>query len=95
MIGGEVDWILLDTPTLSKSSHPTAFDLLTIYSGAALINSGRQAVLNNYYSHTIHYARGTDDDGDDSSTCGAFTQGANRNGKLTCLHLPSSTNIYL
>jgi len=50
--------------------------------GADLVASGRQNVMANYQSRSIRYARGTDDDGQDSSTCGAFMQGANRNERF-------------
>lgn len=78
-------WWALDRP-LDTSTCAT-YDVwragLTNYTvecsyNAALANSGRSAVYANYMSRQIAYARGTQDFGDDSSTCAPFSQGANR-----------------
>ena len=46
--------------------------------GAALVAQGDAAVLANYNSRSIAYARGLNDFGDDSSTCAPYTTGQNR-----------------
>lgn len=48
----------------------------------SLIAQGRASILANYQSKAVNYARGTQDIGDDSSSCAPFTTGANRNGKF-------------
>lgn len=50
--------------------------------GTSLVASGRPAILTNYQSRGIAYGRGTQDTGDDSSTCAPFTTGANRNERF-------------
>lgn len=49
---------------------------------ASLVASGRQAVLSNYQSKSVMYARGLQDLGDDSSTCAPYSQGSNRNERF-------------
>lgn len=46
--------------------------------GSSLVASGAGAVLANYNSRSIAYARGLQDFGDDSSDCSPFTTGQNR-----------------
>lgn len=50
--------------------------------GAELVAKGRDAILENYDSRQIAYARALQDMGDHSSTCGANTTGANRNERF-------------
>lgn len=50
--------------------------------GLALVDSGRPNILANYQSRAINYGRGTQDLGDDSSTCAPFTTGSNRNERF-------------
>jgi hypothetical protein len=50
--------------------------------GVNLVNSGRANILANYDSKAINYARGTQDLGDDASTCAAETTGSNRNERF-------------
>jgi hypothetical protein len=50
--------------------------------GASLVASGRAAVLANYQSKNIAYARGLLDLGNDASTCAPYSQGANRNERF-------------
>ena len=50
--------------------------------GASLVNSGRASILANYNAKAINYARGTQDLGDDSSSCAPGTTGANRNERF-------------
>lgn len=54
------------------------FSAYTNRYGNEIVSQGREAVLARYTSRQIAYARGTRDWGDDSFTCAAFTQGANR-----------------
>lgn len=49
---------------------------------AAFSLSGRANILAQYNSRQIAYARGTLDDGDDSSTCSPYSTGANRNERF-------------
>jgi hypothetical protein len=80
-------WLSEDRP-LDTSNCPT-YDYwkegLTAYPNdyaASLVASGRAAVLANYNSKTIAYARGMQDLGDDSSTCSPYSQGSNRNERF-------------
>lgn len=50
--------------------------------GQSLVTAGRTAILANFNSKAINYARGTLDLGDDASTCAAETTGANRNERF-------------
>ena len=50
--------------------------------GQSLVSQGRSAILANYNSKQIAYARGTQDNGDDSSTCAPGTTGGNRNERF-------------
>lgn len=50
--------------------------------GVPLVNSGRPNILANFNSKAIAYGRGTQDFGDDASTCAAETTGANRNERF-------------
>lgn len=50
--------------------------------GQNLVNQGRSAILANYQSKQLAYARGTLDLGDDSSSCAPETTGANRNERF-------------
>lgn len=50
--------------------------------GQSLVSSGRQAIIENYQSKQIAYARGTQDKGDDSSGCAPFTTGGNRHERF-------------
>jgi hypothetical protein len=50
--------------------------------GQSLVDQGRQAIIANYQSKAIAYARGTQDKGDDSSSCGPFTTGGNRHERF-------------
>lgn len=83
-------WMSTSRP-LSTTSCPTydnwreGFTNYTSYPmtyGTSLVASGRSAVLANYNSRSKAYARGTQDLGDDSSTCAPFTTGANRNERF-------------
>ncbi|KAI5199776.1 hypothetical protein E4T39_06075 [Aureobasidium subglaciale] len=47
-----------------------------------LVASGSSAVIANYQAKNKAYARGTQDTGDDSSTCAPFTTGGNRNERF-------------
>lgn len=49
--------------------------------GLGLVNAGRAAILANYNSKAVNYGRGTQDLGDDSSTCAPATTGKDRNGE--------------
>jgi len=48
----------------------------------SLVNSGRPNILANFQSKAVNYARGTQDLGDDSSSCAPGTAGANRNERF-------------
>ena len=63
--------------------------------GVNLVNQGGAAVLANYQSRGIAYARGTLDFGDDSSDCNPFSQGQNRvcSDILLFLTIKLSTNL--
>ncbi|KAK5123424.1 hypothetical protein LTR85_002856 [Meristemomyces frigidus] len=50
--------------------------------GQNLVSAGRPAILANFNSKAVNYARGTLDLGDDASTCAAETTGANRNERF-------------
>jgi len=50
--------------------------------GTSLVASGRDAVVSNFQSKQIAWARGTLDTGDDSSDCDPFTQGGDRNERF-------------
>lgn len=50
--------------------------------GADLVAQGRDAIVANFQSRAINYARALLDQGDHSSTCGANTTGANRNERF-------------
>ncbi|KAL1648097.1 hypothetical protein SLS58_002424 [Diplodia intermedia] len=80
-------WMSLDRP-IDSSSCPAYDDWrdgLSSYTntyGATVVNAGRDAVLRNYNTKKIAYARGTLDLGDDSSGCGPITTGANRHERF-------------
>ncbi|KAL0260501.1 hypothetical protein SLS55_004190 [Diplodia seriata] len=80
-------WMSLDRP-IDYSSCPAYDDWrdgLSSYTntyGATVVNAGRDAVLRNYNTKKIAYARGTLDLGDDSSGCGPTTTGANRHERF-------------
>ena len=80
-----------ETRPLSTSNCPiydvyregyTNFSQYPMTYGLALVNSGRTNILANYNSKAINYGRGTQDLGDDSSTCAPETTGANRNERF-------------
>jgi hypothetical protein len=50
--------------------------------GVGLVKQGRDAILENYRSKEIAYARALQDQGDHSSACGANTTGSNRNERF-------------
>ncbi|KXT06039.1 hypothetical protein AC578_1337 [Pseudocercospora eumusae] len=50
--------------------------------GVSLVTQGRSAILANFQSKAINYARGTQDLGDDSSSCAPRTTGSNRNERF-------------
>lgn len=84
-------WLSTSRP-LSTASCPTYDNYREGYSnfasypmtyGTALVAQGRSAILANFQSKAINYVRGTQDLGDDSSTCAPFTAGANRNGAFS------------
>ena len=50
--------------------------------GADIVSQGRAAALARYSSRRIAYGHGTQDFGDDSSTCGANTTGINRSERF-------------
>ncbi|CAK3895299.1 hypothetical protein AC578_1337 [Lecanosticta acicola] len=50
--------------------------------GTNLVASGRAAIQANYQAKAINYARGTQDLGDDSSSCAPFTTGKDRNERF-------------
>lgn len=60
----------------------TNFTLYPMTYGVALVKSGRSNILANYNSKAIAYGRGTQDLGDDASTCAAETTGNNRNERF-------------
>ncbi|PSK50339.1 Kremen protein 1 [Elsinoe australis] len=76
----------LDTSTCpTYDTYRDGFFNFTSYPmtyASSLVASGRSAVLANYNSKSKAYARGTQDLGDDSSSCAPFTQGANRNERF-------------
>ncbi|KAJ9121863.1 hypothetical protein QFC22_002486 [Naganishia vaughanmartiniae] len=83
-------WLSTARP-LSTTSCPTydnwreGFTNYTQYPmsyGVSLVNQGRAAILAQYNSRSKAYARGTQDTGDDSSTCAPYTAGANRNERF-------------
>ena len=83
-------WLSTSRP-LSTSSCPTydyyrdGYTNFTEYPmtyGQSLVTSGRSAILANFNSKAINYARGTQDLGDDSTTCAPYTAGANRNERF-------------
>jgi hypothetical protein len=71
-----------------SKSYRTSFDhhsLLTYIAvtyGQSLVTQGRSAILANYNRKQIAYARGTQDKGDDSSSCAPFTAGVNRHERF-------------
>lgn len=82
-------WFSEDRP-LPTSSCPT-YDVwrdgLTNYTvedsyNLALVAQGRAAVLANYNSRPIAYARGVQDLGNDATTCNPETTGGNRNERV-------------
>ena len=83
-------WLSTDRPlsTASCSIYDvyregyTNFTLYPMTYGVSLVKSGRANILTNYQSKQIAYGRGTQDLGDDSSTCAPFTTGANRNERF-------------
>ncbi|KAK3630156.1 hypothetical protein LTR56_017049 [Elasticomyces elasticus] len=83
-------WLSTDRP-LSTASCPTydnyreGFTKFADYPmtyGLSLVNSGRANILANFNSKAINWARGTQDLGDDSSSCAPGTAGANRNERF-------------
>ncbi|KAK6393348.1 hypothetical protein LTR65_002639 [Meristemomyces frigidus] len=50
--------------------------------GQNLVSAGRPAILANFNSKAVNYARGTLDLGDDASSCAPETTGANRNERF-------------
>lgn len=54
----------------------------TVTYGQSLVTQGRSAILANYQSKPIAHARGTQDLGDDSSSCGPGTTRGNRNERF-------------
>lgn len=83
-------WLSSDRP-LSTAGCPTydnwreGFNNYTQYPmsyGVNLVNQGRSAVLAQYNTRSKAYARGTQDTGDDSSTCAPYSAGANRNERF-------------
>lgn len=84
-------WFTAQRPlsTASCATYDSWRDGLSNYTntyGAALVANasaaGRAAVLANYQSRQIAYARGTQDFGDDSTTCAPYTNGINRNERF-------------
>jgi hypothetical protein len=57
-------------------------DNIKVTYGQSLVSQGRSAILANYNSKQIAYARGTQDKGDDSSGCEPFTTGVNRHERF-------------
>ncbi|KAM0714477.1 hypothetical protein Q7P37_010264 [Cladosporium fusiforme] len=83
-------WLSTDRP-LSTATCPSYDDYREGYSsfteypmtyGQSLVSQGRSAILANYNSKQIAYARGTKDNGDDSSSCAPRTTGSNRNERF-------------
>lgn len=83
-------WLSTTRP-LPTASCPTYDDYREGYSnfaqypmtyGVALVNSGRANILANYNSKAVNYGRGTQDLGDDSSSCAPETTGNNRNERF-------------
>ncbi len=60
----------------------TNFSLYPMTYGVSLVNSGRANILANFNGKSIAYGRGTQDLGDDASTCAPGTTGANRNERF-------------
>ncbi|RDW69904.1 hypothetical protein BP5796_08301 [Coleophoma crateriformis] len=80
-------WLNSSRPidTSSCSTYDDWRDGLSNYSptyGATLVAKGNAAVLANYNSRSIIYARGLQDLGDDSSGCEPGTTGVNRNERF-------------
>ncbi|KAF2239090.1 hypothetical protein EV356DRAFT_523854 [Viridothelium virens] len=73
---------------LDTSSCPTYDDYreglsnFTNTYGATLLKGGGSAVLARWNSRNINFARGTQDTGDDSTTCAPETTGSNRNERF-------------
>lgn len=83
-------WLSTDRP-LSTASCPsydnyregyTNFTQYPMTYGANLVAQGRSAILANFNSKAVNYARGTLDLGNDASTCAPETAGANRNERF-------------
>lgn len=83
-------WLSTDRP-LSTASCSTYDDYREGYSsfvdypmtyGVTLVNSGRANILANFNRKAINYGRGTQDLGDDSSSCAPGTTGNNRNERF-------------
>lgn len=83
-------WLSTDRP-FSPDSCPTydvyrdGFTNFTTYPmtyATSLVAQGRAAILANFNSKAINYARGTRDHGDDSSTCAGYTTGSDRNERF-------------
>jgi hypothetical protein len=60
----------------------TNFSAYPMTYGIPLVNSGRPNILANFNSKAIAYGRGTQDLGDDASTCAPETTGSNRNERF-------------
>lgn len=83
-------WLSSDRP-LSTAGCPTFDDYREGYNdfsgypmtyGISLVGSGRAAIRANFQSKQIAYGRGTQDLGDDSSSCAPGTTGDNRNERF-------------
>ena len=83
-------WLSSDRP-LPTAGCPTYDDYREGYNdfagypmtyGLSLVNSGRANILANFQSKQVAYGRGTQDLGDDSSSCAPGTTGSNRNERF-------------
>ncbi|KAI9686680.1 MAG: hypothetical protein M1820_010584 [Bogoriella megaspora] len=83
-------WLSPDRPlsTADCANYDNYRDGYTNYNqypmtyGTALVAQGRDALIANFQSKQIAYARGTLDYGDDSSGCSPFTTGQDRNERF-------------
>lgn len=83
-------WLSTDRPLPTGScstydDYREGYNKFTDYPmtyGKSLVASGRAAILSNFNAKAINYARGTQDLGDDSSTCAPGTTGKDRNERF-------------
>ncbi|ETS86981.1 hypothetical protein PFICI_00809 [Pestalotiopsis fici W106-1] len=83
-------WLSTDRPfsTASCAAYDvyregfTNFSTYPMTYATSLVAQGRSAILANFNSKAVNYARGTKDLGDDSSGCAPGTTGSNRNERF-------------